>query len=90
MSTRRAIDPCVNIGGERRGKRERMEEGGKKREMRGGAKARGRKEGKEAHDRVDRDGSRRRPRYVPRRTSLSNADGFNGERRLGSTLHEDP
>lgn len=40
-----------------------MEEGGKKREMRGGAKARGRK-GKEAHDRVDRDGSRRRPRYV--------------------------
>lgn len=89
MSIRRAIDPCVNIGGERRGKRERMEEGGKKREMRGGAKARGRK-GKEAHDRVDRDGSRRRPRYVPRRTSLSNADGFNGERRLGSTLHEDP
>lgn len=66
-----------------------MEEGGKKREMRGGAKARGRK-GKEAHGRVDRDGSRRRPRYVPRRTSLSNADGFNGERRLGSTLHEDP
>lgn len=66
-----------------------MEEGGKKREMRGGAKARGRK-GKEAHDRVDRDGSRQCPRYVPRRTSLSNADGFNGERRLGSTLHEDP
>lgn len=55
--------------------------------MRGGAKAQG--------ERKEEDGGVLVTGNAPRRrTSLSNADGFNGvgERRLGSTttLHEDP